>query len=446
MGNKSGKGGSGSGSGPGHRLGGGGGGGGGGGLTASERAKVREMQSMGFDASPAVYALRQTGWDVQAAVDALVRHHNNSSSANAKSSSSKGGPRRAVMKGQGNTLGGGSGGGGGDRRAAAALAAERRANQKFGNASSRVRKTNAKGRAERAERNAALASADAAASASATSSVAVSSSFARAASTFSAAPSAAAAIPSSSSSSFPKGNNGKNPEERINVLANQVARFPDAVDTLIKVVGTILKNPGVEKFRQLKTQNKRFRATVGSSNGAGERFLAAMGFVPSGEWIVLNPSKEDAALLWLGKSALEKVQISSTYLQAKGNLDLKKALDASSASADEEEMKRRAAHAPNVVPEPEEGAGGTTRVLVVCGSATLKRRFCSDDTLENIASWLGATHSSLIPQKLLEGTWVMYNTTLHPEKAIEYAPSRESTLQGLDLWPSCELELRAATI
>ena len=182
---------------------------------------------------------------------------------------------------------------------------------------------------------------------------------------------------------------------------------------------------------------------MSSSQGHGERFLSALGFLMSGDWLVLSRQGEDKALLWLGKTCLEKVQTEITYLRARDRIEMEKVLEVSTASADEEETARRKKFDAKVVPEPKEGSAGTTRVSVMCGNVALRRRFCADDSIESIVCWLGATHSSLIPIKLDEASWMLYDTTLYPERPIDYAKLKHSTLQAANLWPSCELELRA---
>ncbi len=430
MGNKGGK----ETRGGGHRLGGGAGGAGGN-LSASERAKVQHIVSMGFDASPAVYALRSAKWDVQDTVALLV------SQASTSQRQSPSGSRTTATNGGGNTLGGGNAREG-SRREAAALAAERRAKQKFGNASSKVRKTTSKGRAERAKKEASFAaelgkSSGAAVTASVSSLAAASTAFQNTSTSSRATASRPAPAPAQASTLV-----SRNPEERIKVLANMVAKYPPTVDTLVFIITAILDNPGVQKYRELKTTNKRFTSRVGASEGHGERFLTALGFSKSGEWLVLSPRAEDKALLWLGKACLEKIKNEITYIRASDQIELEKALSASAASADEEEAARRKTFESKVVPEPEEGSGGTTRVMVKMGPTTAQRRFCADDSVENIVCWLGATQSSLIPPQLENGEWTLCDCTLYPERVLDYSLMRDMTLQAAKLWPSCELELR----
>ncbi|KAJ1398559.1 hypothetical protein B484DRAFT_438374, partial [Ochromonadaceae sp. CCMP2298] len=55
-----------------------------------------------------------------------------------------------------------------------------------------------------------------------------------------------------------------------------------AVTTLARYVGNVLQQPGEEKFRRIKTDNKAFREKVGAAKGAVE-LLLALGFLPQGD-------------------------------------------------------------------------------------------------------------------------------------------------------------------
>ena len=81
------------------------------------------------------------------------------------------------------------------------------------------------------------------------------------------------------------------------------AARPVALDTVVKIVKTILANPGELKYRRLKWSNKRFRAEVKDAPGATD-YLKGLGFVDEGEALFLR--SPDEALLLTGMQLLEQ--------------------------------------------------------------------------------------------------------------------------------------------
>jgi len=238
-------------------------------------------------------------------------------------------------------------------------------------------------------------------------------------------------------------NKQKSFEDRVEEASKKLATTPQCVDTLIYVIGTILSNPKEKKYREIKMTNKRFESTVGKAGKDGTDFLLLLGFTQAGDWFVLRGT-QDSAKLWIGKSCLEKRKTEATYQVAKDRLAFEKALEESMASANEEEQARKDIYSKKVPVEPDMGIAGTTRITVFVLGKVLQRRFSADDTLKGVIMWLGATHCSLIPDKLSCNEWELIDKTLYPLRAIDIVKQMDKTLQSIELWPSAELLIQPA--
>ena len=74
---------------------------------------------------------------------------------------------------------------------------------------------------------------------------------------------------------------------------------------LVGSMHRVLTHPNEEKYRRVNPANPAFARTVGVVPG-GVEFLMAVGYEPVHGQLVLQ--RHDAALLWLGKAALEAVR------------------------------------------------------------------------------------------------------------------------------------------
>ncbi|GBG28911.1 Hypothetical Protein FCC1311_051322 [Hondaea fermentalgiana] len=348
--------------------------------SASEQAKVDRLVQMGFEASPALSALRESDGNVDAAVAVLLAAPSSSSETERSSPA----PPPAAPSA---------------REVRAAAAEARQARHAARNPLNQIR--TAMGRARsgsgRQEHN------------------------------------APAARPTSPRSF----------ETRLEVICGELANFPRAVDQLVYMIKTIIENPGVRKYREVKLTNRRFAATVGTAGNAGIDLLKLVGFVQTGDWLVLRGA-EDPARLWLAKGALENTQNSSMYTMAQDRAAFMEAIEDSRNSANAEEAERRLEYVSSVPVEPEVGIAGTTRVRVYFGENVVERRFNADDVVKGIIMWLGAEHSSLIPRKLESGAWELVNATLYPPHVMELDTLYDKTLQSAGLWPGAELRVQAA--
>jgi len=233
-----------------------------------------------------------------------------------------------------------------------------------------------------------------------------------------------------------------NYERAIQSAAEDVARFPPALDILVYAITTILNNPGVKKYRELKMTNKKFQETVGKSQGSSEKMLGLIGFTQAGDWFVLR-GNEDSAKLWIAKEALENQKSRIIYQSACERIEFEKVLKASLASADTEESARRKLIRPKVPRQPSLGIAGTTRLNIFLGDDTvLQRRFNADDTLREVIYWLGAEHSSHIPTYLDSKQWELIDRTLFPHRRVDVLENSHKTLQALGLWPSADISIQ----
>jgi len=346
-------------------------------LTAEDSAKVDHLVAMGFDEAPALLALRQNGWHVERAVEALL--------AAPPAAGTSAPPRTATQI---------------QREERAAAAEQRASAHSRASARSHSSARHASGRLQ-----------------------------------------AAASGVAGAASRLLK---PRSLEQKLDDVCAKLAHHPAALDMLIYVIDTILNNPGEPKYREIKTTNRRFRETIGLAGAAGPELLQMLGFTRTGDWFVLRGA-EDPARLYLGKSALEAtVEHNPSYAIANDRIAFEKALKASKDSADREEAARREEFAPKVPVEPELGKAGTTRITVFCGGDVLQRRFNSDDIVDSILAWLGASYSSIVPGRLERAEWELVDKTLYPKRVVNLDEDRYKTLHAAKMWPSAELTVQAA--
>jgi len=242
-------------------------------------------------------------------------------------------------------------------------------------------------------------------------------------------------------------------EDQLKRTARRLAPNHLAVDTLIRAVGQLTKDPSNPRYRKLKLTNRVFAATIGASPG-GVDFLLAIGFrrVGDGDTLQLSESAYDPVLCVQGLSALEMATRQPEYLRSKEAALFQKAVGAaeSAAASDPAEAVAREQLRAMVPREPDLGESGSTRINVRLGSdksagRLIERRFAADDVLRDVMTWIGAEVSAQVPEKLESGLWELCDTTTFPPSPLEIAgggaaPTR--TLQSLGLWPSATLAVQ----
>jgi PUB domain len=216
----------------------------------------------------------------------------------------------------------------------------------------------------------------------------------------------------------------KSKEEQILRNVNRVKGYPTAVDTLYKALTALRTDPNNQKFRRIDKSNPGYQRSLASAPGA-EALLLVMNFTQIGNTLVLERSRVDPALLFLGISALEDAQKSSEYQDAKRQIQF--------------EALMRANFISKCPSEPPGGRGAL--VQVGFGDETIKRRFDGDDVLQDVVNWLGG-HGSAIPDKLLTREWCLVDKNRFPISPIDIKVNLDKTLQYVGFWPSGKLEIR----
>eukprot|EP00966_Prymnesium_polylepis_P160724 3714786-Prymnesium_polylepis.1 len=217
------------------------------------------------------------------------------------------------------------------------------------------------------------------------------------------------------------------PEERVQRCAQMLAGHAEAVDILITSLTRALEHPNDEKYRKVNPSNPTFARTVGATPG-GIELLWAVGYENVHGHLVLQ--KRDAALLWLGKSALETTRASTAYQASKEAQQLDKALSLSGQAYEAEDERRRAAWLERVPAEPAEGAAGSSLICVHVGDTQVWRRFESCNTLEDLACFVRS-----LPGAPVRGL-TLANVTMSPPQPLSLDTQLGLTLQRLDLWPT----------
>ena len=236
----------------------------------------------------------------------------------------------------------------------------------------------------------------------------------------------------------------KSKEEQILRNVDRLKSHPTAVDTLYKALTALRTDPNNQKFRRIDKSNPGYQRSVASAPGA-EALLLVMNFTQIGNTLVLDRSRVDPALLFLGISALEDARKSSEYQEAKRQIQFTNEIKTIhlQVNSSEQEALMRANFISKCPTEPPGGRGAL--VQVGFGDETIKRRFDGDDVLQDVVNWLGG-HGSSIPDKLLTREWCLVDKNRFPISPIDVKLNLDKTLQYVGFWPSGKLEIRPSPI
>lgn len=236
----------------------------------------------------------------------------------------------------------------------------------------------------------------------------------------------------------------KSKEEQILRNVDRLKSHPTAVDTLYKALTALRTDPNNQKFRRIDKSNPGYQRSVASAPGA-EALLLVMNFTQIGNTLVLDRSRVDPALLFLGISALEDARKSSEYQEAKRQIQFTNEIKTIhlQVNSSEQEALIRANFISKCPTEPPGGRGAL--VQVGFGDETIKRRFDGDDVLQDVVNWLGG-HGSSIPDKLLTREWCLVDKNRFPISPIDVKLNLDKTLQYVGFWPSGKLEIRPSPI
>lgn len=236
----------------------------------------------------------------------------------------------------------------------------------------------------------------------------------------------------------------KSKEEQIMRTTDRLKFHPQAVDTLHLMLTAVQSDPGNAKFRTVKQNSAGYQRALANVPGAEDLLLAMSYRRGPGQTFILDSHMIDPALLYLGISALEQIQISTEYRERKDKINFAKEIKEVQQLADisETEAIQRAALMAKCPSEPEKGQGALMQVVMA--EETVRRRFDGDDTLEDVLNWLGG-HGSVIPNKILNREWSLVDTNRYPIQPIDCQANKHNTLQFIGCWPSGRLELLPST-
>jgi UBA/TS-N domain/PUB domain len=282
----------------------------------------------------------------------------------------------------------------------------------------------------------------------------------------------------------------KSKEEQVLRCTDRLKTSPTAVDTLLRALMAVQKEPQNAKFRTVDKTSIGYQRSIANAPGAQD-LLLAMNYRHASQKahhdaLILDLARVDAALLFLGISALEQTKLTVEYKQAKRRFEFARQISQIRASANDDtaEALKRAAYLSKCPTEPPEGRGAWMQVVLgssaSAGATTttttppssgglplvkknnnnnnnnnlnigaapttatieiLRRRFDGDDTLQDVLHWLGA-HGSLILDKLQSREWILRDLNRgYPLVGMDLATQGPCTLQYIGCWPSGRLDI-----
>jgi hypothetical protein len=263
----------------------------------------------------------------------------------------------------------------------------------------------------------------------------------------------------------------KSKEEQITRSVLRLTPYPVAVDTLLKALLALQKDPTNARYRQLDKSNPGFQRAFHNVPGVDD-LLAAINFQPTStsnpQQLTLLSSRVDIALLFLAVGALEQARSKDEYKDAKQKSEFSKLvqdvkegrrlLHPAVATMDEE-MIARAGFMSKCPSEPPEGRGAIMTVLLgedqtsansndseTGTTRILQRRFDGDDTLGDVLNWLGSAVGTYAVYQLCDTReWCLVDKHRHPDNVpipCSTEGQKRQTLQYLGCWPSGKLQLR----
>lgn len=162
----------------------------------------------------------------------------------------------------------------------------------------------------------------------------------------------------------------------------------------------------------------------------------AVGFEPMHGYLVNQ--RQDLALLWLGKSALEALRTDAAYQSSKEDAQVRHAMQLSKTEFEVSTETQRAAFLSRVGEEPKEGEAGTAKICFHVGPTQTWRRFESCSTLEELLLFARSLPCTPL------GKLHLVNVTMSPHVTLDLQSQLGLTLQRLDLWPAGHIRVQAA--
>jgi len=90
--------------------------------------------------------------------------------------------------------------------------------------------------------------------------------------------------------------------------------------------------------------------------------------------------------------------------------------------------------------EPEEGAAGSAHMFFRIGEHTIKRRFWSDNSLNNVYDFIQC--HTLVFETFGADNLQLVNMTTYPASILDLTMDGPRTLQACELWPSGQLSIQ----
>lgn len=240
---------------------------------------------------------------------------------------------------------------------------------------------------------------------------------------------------------IPQNLQDKSKLEVIQRSTKRLAPHAHAVDTLLKALLHIKKEPMNPKYKKINKTSTGYKSSLQNVPGVLD-FLKSMNFDESYGTSELILHQVDQALLYLGISSLEKVRESEEYLSNKRYIqflkEIQNVIDGANVP-EEEEVVKRAGFLSKCPAEPSSGSGALLQVKV--GNEKISRRFDGDDVLFDVINWIGG-HGSVIPGMILSQKWSLVDLNQYPNTDIDVKFNLDKTLQSIGCWPSGKFEIR----
>ena len=238
----------------------------------------------------------------------------------------------------------------------------------------------------------------------------------------------------------------KSKEEQIQRCCDRFKSYPTTVDTLIRALSTISRNPLEGKYRRIEQTNPGYQRSLANVPGA-EQLLLALGFAPvNSQTLYLH--RVNRQLLSLALSTLEQTKETPEYQQSKKELVFSKEVTAQLRATPTEDQQRERMEMLSKLPrEPPLSRGAVIMIQLNDNDNTLvSRRFDGDDTFADVLNWVGGTVGSTFLGKLYTTRqWSLVDVNRQGNVPIDCQASRSKTLQHLGFWPSGRLDLRPST-
>jgi len=285
------------------------------------------------------------------------------------------------------------------------------------------------------------------------------------------------------------------PKEMILRCAQRMAPYSLSVDTLLRLLRTLRSHPQTTKYHSIDTSSMVFQRSLHAPYVLD--FLRAMNFwyssssrtkynnrnsnINSNNSKILTLLQFDPALFYIGISALEQIQQTSTaYAKHKALRTFHKEIDTvcsvdATKAVHENELSERKHYLSKLPKEPCSRGSAITIEFVLPGVTTastsgsikadsgiannhknntlqkITRAFDHDDTLNDVVNWLGGHIHSAIPKKLRTSTWHLVARNRRAgsddtDDAFQYSrwdvtTLSDQTLYSLGRWPSARITI-----